>query len=76
MQKAQTNCIRVPKHIRLQQPHHPGIQPGYPKCIPDDSPVSAQQHDTYFDGRRPQKVLAGPTGRTVAPLVHVFWNFH
>ena len=33
----------------LQQPHPPGIQLGYPKCTPDDSPVSVQEHDTQPD---------------------------
>ena len=33
----------------LQQPHASGIKPGYPECMPDDSPVSLQQHDTQPD---------------------------
>ena len=137
----------------------PGIQPGYPKGIPYDSPVSVQQHDIKLDtkapqsgketelwkivispctksqqiqtvaqsivfrttpppwnlalclcnnirtyihtlllppqrgfsgtmkhdmtlslqGKPPEKKIAvstGATGRPVAPLVHIFWNFH
>ena len=36
-------------HQTLQQPHPPGVQPGYPKYIPDDSPVSVQQNETQLD---------------------------
>ena len=41
-------------HQTLKHPHPPGIWPGYPKCIPDDSPVSVQQHDTHLDTNLPQ----------------------
>ena len=33
----------------LQQRQPPGISPGYPKCIPNNSPVSLQQHDSQLD---------------------------
>ena len=39
----------------LEEPHPPGTQPGYPKCIPADSPASVQQADTYPDGSPPLK---------------------
>ena len=54
MQTAQGNSIPVrATHQTLKQPHAPGLNPGYPKCIPDDSPVSLQQHDTQLDTKPP-----------------------
>ena len=48
----------------LKHPHPPGIYPGYPKCIPADSPVSEQQDDTHLDRSPRQKKLAGSAGAT------------
>ena len=39
----------VEAHQTLKQPHPLEFNQATPKCIPDDSPVSVQQHDTQLD---------------------------
>ena len=78
MQKAQKKLENNAKtHQTLKQPHPPGIKPGYPKCIPDESPVSVQQHDLSLTEASLKKKLAGPTGATGRPYGPrvFFWIF-
>ena len=84
MQTAQTNYIRVQKHNKLyNNPTSLKFNQAAPNanqmialCLCNNMTLISTEVPLkkYYLAQRGQQ--PGPTGRAVAPLVHVSWNFH